>query len=189
MAELFMLPAVQLKFNFLLRLPFMTSSSSRSQSHSRPPSPLFSRAEPPLYQIDLSRPPGERYTEICKDFEAEIAELAELYDSVLDLTPFPRLIGYLARACLRRVYSKEETAEISGISKITSVPIHFVVAYNTFLDLFSGCISGGARVQGLSEHGGGTGIVHFRGLDWEMERLRSMVIRVEYLRWGKVIAR
>lgn len=163
--------------------------SSRNRPHSRPPSPLVSRAEPPLYQIDLSRPPGERYTEVCNDYGDELADLIGLYDSVLDITPFPRLIGYLARACLRRVHSREETEEIAGISKITKVPIHFVVAYNTFLDLFSGCISGGARVKGLSERGDDTGIVHFRGLDWGMEPLRDMIIRVEYIREGKVIAR
>jgi len=83
------------------------------------------------------------------------------------------------------VYSKEETEEIRGISKATGVPIHRVVAYNTFLDLFSGCISGGAQAR----TGSRTTMLHFRNLDWEMEPLRDMVIRVEYLVNGKVVAR
>jgi len=65
------------------------------------------------------------------------------------------------------------------------VPIYRVVAYNTFLDLFSGCISGGTQTKTES----GTRILHFRNLDWEMEALRDMVIRVEYLVKGKVVAR
>ncbi|KAJ7493335.1 hypothetical protein B0H11DRAFT_2394891 [Mycena galericulata] len=69
-------------------------------------------------------------------------------------------------------YLADITREIRGISKLTGVPLHLVVAYNTFLDLFSGCSSGGARVIDAG-NGHQSGVVHFRGLDWEMEPLRK----------------
>jgi hypothetical protein len=143
--------------------------------------------EPPLYQIDLSSPPGLRHREICRAFAREINELTSLYDEVLGVTPFPRLLKYLAKRLLHRVYSTEETEEIRGISEESGVPLHLVVAYNTFLDLFSGCISGGTNVDvgdGKEER-----ILHFRGLDWEMDQLRQMIIRVEYVRDAVVVAR
>jgi hypothetical protein len=59
-----------------------------------------------------------------------------------------------------------------------------VVAYNTFLDLIRGCIGGG----GVKANDVG-GIVHFRGLDWDMDPLRDLIIRVEYTRDWRVVAR
>lgn len=139
--------------------------------------------EPPLYSIDLSLPPQSRYTTICNDFKHEISEMTGIYDDILDSTPYPRLLGFLATLLLRRVHSHEETAEIRGIAQATGVPLNLVVAYNTFLDLFSGCISGGVKAKDVG------GIVHFRGLDWGMDPLRDLIIRVEYVRDGKVVAR
>lgn len=92
-----------------------------------------------------------------------------------------------------------------------------VVAYNTFLDLFSGCASGGVRTRvptSLSSRFGDdenaessrkaawrkaaksskvelneATMVHFRNLDWGMPVLRDLLIRVEYTREGRVVAR
>ncbi|KAF9451151.1 hypothetical protein P691DRAFT_808635 [Macrolepiota fuliginosa MF-IS2] len=143
----------------------------------------------PVYSIDLSLPPEERYKVICKDYKKEIAQLVLLYDEVLQITPYPRLYGFLARHLLKRVFSEEETREIRGISHVTGVPLNLVIAFNTFLDLFSGCTSGGARVSDAGSDRRRMGIVHFRGLDWDMESLRKMIISVEYMRGGEVIAR
>lgn len=143
--------------------------------------------EPPLYHVDLSLPPQSRYSQICSDYKDEIAKLIPIYDDILSYTQSPRFFAFLAKTLLKKVFSREETEEIKGIAKDTGVPLHLVVAYNTFLDLFSGCISGGvkAKVPRAKENR----ILHFRNLDWSMEPLRDMIIRVEYLVSGKVIAR
>jgi beta subunit of N-acylethanolamine-hydrolyzing acid amidase len=142
-------------------------------------------SEPPLYSIDLDLPPESRYIDMCNDYKNEMAELAKIYDEILSMLPFPRFFGFLARNLLKRVYSKEETEEIRAISKVSGVPIYRVVAYNTFLDLFSGCMSGGVQTK----MGANTRMLHFRNLDWEMDPLRDMIIRVEYLVNGKIVAR
>jgi hypothetical protein len=116
-----------------------------------------------------------------------MAQLVGIYDDLLLLTPHPRIFAFLAKNLLRKVHTEEETQEIEGISKATEIPIHLVVAYNTFLDLFSGCMSGGAQVKVPRMRG--TRMIHFRNLDWDMDLLRDMIIRVEYLLGGKVIAR
>ena len=79
-----------------------------------------------------------------------MAELAKIYVEILSMLPFPRFIEFLARNLLKKVYSKEETDEIRAISKTSGVPIYRVVAYNTFLDIFSGCMSGGVRTKSRS---------------------------------------
>ncbi|KAJ7643317.1 beta subunit of N-acylethanolamine-hydrolyzing acid amidase-domain-containing protein [Mycena polygramma] len=144
--------------------------------------------DPPTYRVDLSAPPEERYNEICSDFKAYLADIVPLYDDLLQLTPAPRVLNFLAQSLLRRVYSSEESKEICGIAKCTGVPLHLVVAFNTFLDLFSGCSSGGVRVTDAG-NGRENGIVHFRGLDWDMDPLRKLLICVDYVRDGETVAR
>ncbi|KAJ7460731.1 beta subunit of N-acylethanolamine-hydrolyzing acid amidase-domain-containing protein [Mycena latifolia] len=165
--------------------------ATRSQANLQATTPtrrLTSPSDPPTYRVDLSAPPGERYREICSDFKPYLADIVPIYDDLLELTATPRLLNFLAKSLLRRVHSSEETKEIRGISKLTGVPLHLVVAFNTFLDLFSGCSSGGARVTDAGT-GHASGVVHFRGLDWEMEPLRKLIICVDYVRDGHVVAR
>jgi beta subunit of N-acylethanolamine-hydrolyzing acid amidase len=158
-----------------------TSSSDLPESHNLPDD-----NEPPLYRIDLDLQPRFRHRQICEEFAGEIRSLISLFDDVLALTPSPRILKRIAKYALRRVYSKEETEEIRGISVESGVELYLVVAYNTFLDLFSGCISGGVKVASSN---GKSKMVHFRGLDWDMEQLRKIIIRVEYVRGGAVVAR
>ncbi|EAU80865.2 hypothetical protein CC1G_03041 [Coprinopsis cinerea okayama7 len=174
-----------------------TSTRTTATSRSRPSTALhnsshrqgqvlISGGQPPRYAIDLSQAPRDRHREICKAFKSEILALSQLYNSTLELFgALGRFIAMFAKVLLRRVWSDEETEEIRGIAEESGIPVHMVVAYNTFLDLFSGCVSGGVR-EGSVEGGR---MLHFRGLDWDMEPLRDMIIQVEYVREGKVVAR
>ncbi|KAJ7173613.1 beta subunit of N-acylethanolamine-hydrolyzing acid amidase-domain-containing protein [Mycena filopes] len=150
---------------------------------------LSSPNDPPTYRVDLSAPPEERYREICADYKGYLKDIVPIYDDLLSLTPAPRVLHFLAKSLLRRVHSAEETREIRGIAELTGVPLHLVVAYNTFLDLFSGCSSGGARVTDAGSGRRENGVIHFRGLDWEMEPLRKLIICVDYVQDGQVVAR
>lgn len=150
---------------------------------------LSSEDEPSVYRIDLSLPPRLRYHEICRDYKAELAELVPLFDEALEDTPFPRFLKFIAKLALKGVHSREESEEIRGIADATGLAHHLVVAFNTFLDLFSGCTSGGVKVKDAGDRCDTEGIVHFRSLDWDMEPLRKLIICVEYLRNGDVIAR
>ncbi|KAJ7355713.1 beta subunit of N-acylethanolamine-hydrolyzing acid amidase-domain-containing protein [Mycena albidolilacea] len=149
---------------------------------------LSSPSDPPTYRVDLSLPPEERYLEICADYKQHLVEIVPIYDALLQATGAPRLLNFLAKSLLRRVHSSEENKEIRGISKVTGVPLHLVVAFNTFLDLFSGCSSGGVRVTDAG-NGRDNGIVHFRSLDWGMDPLRKLIICVDYVRDGQTVAR
>ncbi|KAJ6581095.1 beta subunit of N-acylethanolamine-hydrolyzing acid amidase-domain-containing protein [Mycena capillaripes] len=171
--------------------PTTRSQSKATSSTSEPSTPhrrLSSPSDPPTYRVDLSAPPEERYREICRDYKAYLADIVPIYDELLQFTGAPRVLNFLAKSLLRRVHSKEESREIRGIAKCTGVPLHLVVAYNTFLDLFSGCSSGGARVCDAG-NGRENGIVHFRGLDWDMNPLRKLIICVDYVREGQTVAR
>ncbi|KAF8196869.1 beta subunit of N-acylethanolamine-hydrolyzing acid amidase-domain-containing protein [Mycena galopus ATCC 62051] len=155
---------------------------------SNPTRRLSSPSDPPTYRVDLSAPPEDRYRQICADYKGHLANIVPIYNDLLRSAGAPRTLNFLAKTLLRRVHSSEENKEIRGISKAAGVPLHLVVAFNTFLDLFSGCSSGGVRVTDAG-NGQENGIVHFRGLDWEMEPLRKLIICVEYVRKGQTVAR
>ncbi|KAJ7272595.1 beta subunit of N-acylethanolamine-hydrolyzing acid amidase-domain-containing protein [Mycena haematopus] len=166
----------------------MSSIPTRSKTKTTPSRRLSSPSDPPTYRIDLSLPPEDRYREICTDYKAHLANIIPIYDDLLQSTGAPRVLNFLAKSLLRRVHSSEESKEIRGISKATGVQLHLVVAFNTFLDLFSGCSSGGARVTDAKD-GRENGVVHFRGLDWAMDPLRKLIICVDYVREGQTVAR
>ena len=108
----------------------------------------------PRYTINLSHPPFERYQPLAKAFLPEIASLTTLFD---ELVPRP-IFRKVASLLLRRVYSREQTAELRGIQHVTKMGMHLLVSLNLLLDLMMGCTSGGVRAQGSK-------MLHFRTLD------------------------
>jgi hypothetical protein len=147
----------------------------------------------PIYTIDLSRPPAQRYTEVVWDFRQKIPHLTELFQQVItDFGLPPKAITRLARLVLRRLHSNEQTEEIRGISEASGVDIYLLVCLNTLLDLFMGCTSGAARVRKPSAADGRhTRMLHFRTLDWAMDPLREVVVQLNFVNKldGPVIAR
>jgi hypothetical protein len=71
--------------------------------------------------------------------------------------------------------------------------MYLLVAFNVLLDLLLGCTSGGVLVE--EPMGQGTGwkeakMLHFRTLDWGMDPLRQLVVKLDYVRkdGGEVVA-
>lgn len=149
--------------------------------------------EPPRFVIDLSLPPEQRYLEVCAALKSEMINLTSLFDEVVgEMVPFVSL-KWLHRLCstfLRGVYSKEENAELKGISKATGVDMYLLVCFNVLLDLFMGCSSGGAVVRAGADLDCGSKMVHFRTLDWDMDSLRRVVVQLDFVldKDGPVVA-
>jgi hypothetical protein len=145
---------------------------------------------PPTYTIDLSLPPVQRYVEVAKDFKHNLIELIQLFDEVV-LNSGTRIplstVKSVAKLFLRRVHSNEQTEELRGISKAIGVEMYLLVSFNTLLDLFMGCTSGGVRVGDDD----GVRMMHFRTLDWAMDVLRKVVVMFEFVERpkGKIVAR
>jgi hypothetical protein len=145
---------------------------------------------PPTYDIDLSLPPEERYVKLAKDFASDIQELVGIFDEVLTLVRLPISSKHLKRVSkllLRRIHDSEQQAELEGISKATGVDMYLLVAFNVLLDLFMGCTSGGVRVT--DGPGKPTKMIHFRMLDWGMDALRRVVVQLNFVFDGQVVAR
>ncbi|KAF2871168.1 beta subunit of N-acylethanolamine-hydrolyzing acid amidase-domain-containing protein [Massariosphaeria phaeospora] len=145
---------------------------------------------PPVYTIDLSLPPAQRYIQVAKDYKLIVEGLVTLFDELLDSAKLPKKpMHWIAKVLLRRLYSKEQTEELRGISKVVGVPMYLMVAYNVLLDLFMGCTSGGAVVKEPGSRG--TRMMHFRTLDWEMNSLRKAIVQFEYKEKpdGEIVAR
>ncbi|KAH7550908.1 hypothetical protein BM1_10281 [Bipolaris maydis] len=155
---------------------------------------------PPIYTIDLALPPRLRYKAVTRDYAPALHQITSLYTEVvahLKLPPF--FFHFLGRLLLRRLASNEQTEELRGISEECGVPMYLLVAYNVFLDLLLGCMSGGALVKKpkqLDREEGEEGdeevtMMHFRILDWSMPLLRDFIVQFNYINspQGEAIAR
>ncbi len=158
--------------------------------------PKKERGRPiPKFTVNLSLSPEKRYEHIAPQFCDQItrSDLPGLFDELLYDIAGPsagRWLVFFARRVLCRMHSREETAELRGISRATGVAMHVLVAFNVLLDVLLGCTSGGVRVA--DENGGLSDwrIVHFRALDWGMDRLREIVVELDFVRFegGPVVA-
>jgi beta subunit of N-acylethanolamine-hydrolyzing acid amidase len=140
----------------------------------------------PIYRIDLSLPPRERYTQLATDFGPRMRTLTPLFDEVLSsIIPyefFCKIISFFAKIFLRKVYNKEETQELRGISSISGVDLYLLVALNVLLDSLLGCTSGGIMTRPGSGQDKALRMMHFRTLDWGMDGLRDLIVELEFVR-------
>ena len=153
---------------------------------------LTSRDLPPLYVIDLSLPASIRYVQIATDYKVQLAGIATLYDEAAEWLSASWVIKALLKSgrklFLRKLYTKEETEEAISIARSAGIEVYHVVAFNTMLDLYSGCMSAGVMIRG--SEGEEERMMHLRVSDMgDFDPLRELVVRVEYVREGKVIAR
>lgn len=149
---------------------------------------------PPVYTIDLSLPPSQRYVEVAARYRNIARTLPRLFDVLIlknadgnipSGTFFTRaifwillrLLHFLAWVCLRRLHSRELTQELLGISRVTGVPIHMLICLNVVIDLLMGCTSGGVLVADRAQT---KKMLHFRTLDWIMPELRSCIVQLDF---------
>lgn len=147
--------------------------------------------EPPKYTIDLSLPPQERYVALALEYKPQLLNLTSLFDEVVEPTGLNvETVRSVARWLLRGVHSKEQTEELRGIAKAIGMEMYLLVAFNTLLDLFMGCTSGGVRVRDGNDNSTAR-MLHFRTLDWGMDGLREIIVTLEFVEraGGPVIAR
>ncbi|KAJ5191599.1 beta subunit of N-acylethanolamine-hydrolyzing acid amidase-domain-containing protein [Penicillium cinerascens] len=136
---------------------------------------------PPVFRIDLSLPPSERYVELASLYRDRMRALRGMFDELIQsISPkIPlKLVHCLARSFLRKLYTDEETEELRGISRVTDIDMYLLISLNTVLDLLMGCTSGGVRTK----CGSSTKMLHFRTLDWGMDPLRDLIVQLEFRR-------
>lgn len=119
--------------------------------------------------------------------------LTSLFDEVVgDFFSFLPVgwLHFICKVMLRRVYDKEENAELKGISKATGVDMYLLVCFNVLLDLFMGCSSGGAVVRDGDDGSSRSKMLHFRTLDWGMPSLRRVIVQLDFVakKGGPIIA-
>ena len=138
-----------------------------------------------VFTIDQSLPPSQRYVVLAQTFRIEVAELPKLFADLIEAYIHPKCpvkpFLVLSRLFLRRLYSEEETEEISGISRATGVSMYLLVAFNLLLDLLMGCSSGGVLVRDKNDQSK-TRMLHYRTLDWIMDPLRDIVVQLDFVR-------
>ncbi|PGG96078.1 hypothetical protein AJ79_09734 [Helicocarpus griseus UAMH5409] len=138
---------------------------------------------PPVYKIDLSLPPAQRYVALAEIYRDKMRSLTGLFDELVG-SIHPNInvawVNRIARLLLRRLYTHEETEEIRGVSRVTGIDLYLLVSLNVVLDILMGCTSGGARCK--NAHDAYSKMLHFRTLDWTMDWLRDLVVQLDFVR-------
>lgn len=146
-----------------------------------PPSLQIPPSNVPVYRIDLSLPPKDRYKALATAYKSQIATITPLFNQLLADLGIPAkrhgTINSLARMLLRGVYSPIETAELRGISEVTGVDMYLLVALNVVLDLLMGCTSSTVRSTSGKTW-------QLRTLDWAMDPLRHVIVQLDFVRSG-----
>lgn len=138
---------------------------------------------PPTFRIDLSLPPSERYVVLASTYRQRLRSLIDIFEeliSSLEGIVSPKWVYRIAPIILRKLYTREETQEIKGISRVTGIDLYILVSLNVFLDLLMGCTSGAALTK--LPHDTDAKMLHFRTLDWDMDELRRLIVKLEYVR-------
>lgn len=147
----------------------------------------------PRYTIDLSKPAEARYDEVARDFGTRMSALVDVLDEVLVYylpnVLIRRVVRRATRMLMRRVFDEEEMRELRGISDLTGIDIHLLVALNNLLDWLLACTSGAALVAPSVAHDGDhihtvteePRLMHFRTLDWRMDPLRNLLVVLEFV--------
>lgn len=174
---------------------------SAGKRHRHKPKPNGSSVQEPTFglpiphfTVNLSLRPEDRYTHIVPHLpDLQTTNFATLFDELVGAILPPslaKLIRKSASLLLRRLHSDEETAELRGISKATGIEMYLLVAFNLLLDILLGCTSGGVLVEKPEQGGWREGMMHFRTLDWGMDPLRKIVVKLDFVRreGGEVIA-
>lgn len=140
----------------------------------------------PIFTIDLSLKPRERYKAIAGEYKRQLQGLTALFNDLLyDLglsETYHGFVNRLAKLLLRGVHSSAETAELRGISEVTGIPMYLLVSLNVILDLLMGCTSGAVKSLEAGNPNSQATMLHFRTLDWTMDPLRSVIVQLEFVR-------
>ena len=140
----------------------------------------------PVYTIDLSLQPEDRYKALAGLYKTQLRSLTGLFNSLLSDLGLPHSyhgpINLLARVLLRGVHSSVETAELQGIAEVTEIPLYLLVGFNTILDCLMGCTSGAVKSLEKGQSRSQTRMLHFRTLDWSMDPLRNIIVQLEFVR-------
>ncbi|XP_063873355.1 LOW QUALITY PROTEIN: acid ceramidase-like [Scylla paramamosain] len=152
--------------------------------------------EVPLYQVDLDRPPRDRWTPLV---QAKGVQMEALIDDVTQLVKklFGERVLQFLLSSLSEVTStlpEPYKEEIEGISSASGLPVSTVTLYNIFYEIFTFCTS--LVVQDPAGH-----LYHARNLDtgvflgwdahnhtWKVaELLRPLTVRLQWTLGGVTV--
>ncbi|CAI5438889.1 unnamed protein product [Caenorhabditis angaria] len=149
----------------------------------------------PWFEVNLDLPPSERWKQVGTAYKQQITDLiGVLIDLVLPV--FPDALTFVDDVFgdLATKLPQPYRDEIKAISDVTGIPLGQITMYNIFYEIFTVCTSIVAQ-----DHQGN--LVHARNLDfglfmgWDAEihdwpisqRLRKMIINVNWTRGGKLV--
>ena len=135
--------------------------------------------------VDLDKAPSERWVHVIKECHEDIREFGKNMNSILSQQFSPlfskmwKKLHFVARVAR---FPKEYAEEIDGIAlavKDCNLTKDDIILLNVALDYMSRCTS---AIVSCKE-----GLHHFRTLDWDLPELNKLLIKVFFVRGGKIL--
>ncbi|GMT27179.1 hypothetical protein PFISCL1PPCAC_18476 [Pristionchus fissidentatus] len=151
----------------------------------------------PWFDVDLDKPPSERWTEIATIYKDNIHALIKVItDLVVPIFPDVDVLGLINEVFgeMNKMIPQPYQDEITSISVAAEMPLGEVVLYNIFYEIFTVCTSVIAQDEkGKLWHARNLDFGLFLGWDpveheWEISAvLRKMVVNINWIKDGKIL--
>uniref|UniRef100_A0A8C1U3M0 Acid ceramidase n=1 Tax=Cyprinus carpio TaxID=7962 RepID=A0A8C1U3M0_CYPCA len=146
------------------------------------------------YTVNLDLPPSERWTQVIKDKNTEVA-VSLLMHCLLGLRPWPLLcICMSTLPLIVDTLPQPFNEEIKGIAAVSGIPLGEITLFNIFYEVFTVCTSVVAEdFNGNIYHARNLDFGLFMGWDrhnktWTLtEKLKPLVVNVNFQRGNKTV--
>ena len=131
------------------------------------------------YDINLDLDPSERWKHVMTDYNILFKEVMVEIDSIITghgiLGSVINVSSDVIYRLMNNIMYKEE---LQSISKLANIPMNKLILCQIIYEIFSACTSVVIR---------GENNIHFRTMDWEMDFLKKITIKVRFMKNNKLL--
>lgn len=131
------------------------------------------------YKIDLDLDPSDRWKQVMLDYKDLFIDAMNSMESIMsEFGILGGVINFASAIACKIMNGIMYREELQSISNISGIPIHKLVLCQICYEMFAACTS--VVIKGQNN-------IHFRTMDWEMEFLKKITIKVQFTRNGKYL--
>jgi hypothetical protein len=148
--------------------------------------PLYSCEDLPIRQINMNKPPNERWLPLIKEYKEPIRECYRILDDRVRqmIGKFPRWSLNMTIKMIVKMYGKHKhyNEELLSIAQELELPVEKVILAQYGYEFFTACTS---VIVSDDEN---QSPIHLRTMDWDDNTLRPLTIRLDVIEDDKLVA-
>jgi hypothetical protein len=131
------------------------------------------------YKINLDLDPSDRWKQVMFDYKDLFIEAMNNMESIMaEFGILGGAINFASAIACKIMNGIMYREELQSISNISGIPLHKLVLCQICYEMFAACTS--VVIKGHNN-------IHFRTMDWEMEFLKKITIKVQFMKNDKYL--